>query len=83
MSHYFQSAFRNSIERSFLLHSLGRLRDQMTADFEVCISDGGSTDGRDHEIVEFPSTLGHATQLQAQEEPAPYDRNLRGGDRAG
>jgi glycosyltransferase involved in cell wall biosynthesis len=64
---------------SFLLQSLGRLCDQVTADFEVCISDGGSTDGRHREILEFlqSSGLRHRYEVQ-QRPPTPYDRNLRG-----
>jgi len=63
---------------SFLLQSLGRLRDQMIADFEVCISDGGSTDGRDREILEFLQSSGLRHKYEVQQPPAPYDRNLRG-----
>src|SRR5205085_9227963 len=62
---------------SFLLRSLDCLRDQTTADFEVCISDGGSTDGRAEEISHFLQRSGMQHTFEVQREPAPYDRNLR------
>jgi len=63
---------------SFLLRSVESLRDQSNADFEVCISDGGSTDGRDREILNFLQRSGMPHNYKRQQPPAPYDRNLRG-----
>jgi glycosyltransferase involved in cell wall biosynthesis len=62
---------------SFLLQSLNRLQEQAGADFEVCISDGGSTDGRAQEIVEFLRDSGMSHKYEVQKKPAPYDQNLR------
>jgi glycosyltransferase involved in cell wall biosynthesis len=62
---------------SFLLQSLNRLQEQTGADFEVCISDGGSTDGRAQEIVGFLRNSGISYQYEVQKKPAPYDQNLR------
>jgi glycosyltransferase involved in cell wall biosynthesis len=62
---------------SFLLRSLERLRSQTSSDFEVCISDGGSTDGRSGEIVQFLRVSGMRHKYESQKERAPYDRNLR------
>src|SRR5207302_6489683 len=64
---------------SFLLKSLKRLQEQTGADFEVCISDGGSTDGRAREIVGFLCDSGISYRYEVQQRPpASYDRNLRG-----
>jgi glycosyltransferase involved in cell wall biosynthesis len=62
---------------SFLLRSLERLHNQTAGNFEVCISDGHSTDGRSQELVSYlqQSSLPHKCHFQ--EEPTPYDRNLR------
>ena len=62
---------------SFLLRSLKRLRDQMRADFEVCISDGGSADGRAKEISGFLQNSGLQYKYELQPEAARYDENLR------
>jgi glycosyltransferase involved in cell wall biosynthesis len=62
---------------SFLLRSLHRLHEQMGADFEVCISDGGSTDGRAQEIVGFLHASRMSYKYEVQKKPAPYDQNLR------
>jgi len=62
---------------SFLLKSLNRLQEQTSADFEVCISDGGSTDGRAREIVGFLRDSGMSYRYEVQKKPAPYDQNLR------
>jgi glycosyltransferase involved in cell wall biosynthesis len=62
---------------SFLLQSLCRLREQTNGDFEVCVSDGGSTDGRAEEIVAFLRVSGMAHKYEMQKESARYDQNLR------
>ena len=62
---------------SFLLLSLRRLKEQTSRDFEVCISDGGSTDGRTDEIIEFLRVSGLRHKYERQSQPARYDRNLR------
>ena len=50
---------------SFLLQSLDRLRDQVNTDFEVCISDGGSTDGRAAKSLSFFKAQGCDTNTSA------------------
>jgi glycosyltransferase involved in cell wall biosynthesis len=62
---------------SFLLQSLRRLKEQTNSNLEVCISDGGSTDGRAQEIVAFLRDSGMSHKYEVQKEPARYDRNLR------
>jgi len=62
---------------SFLLQSLNRLREQTSNAFEVCVSDGGSTDGRAEEIVAFLRVSGMAHKYEMQKESARYDQNLR------
>jgi len=62
---------------SFLLKSLQRLREQTSNAFEVCISDGGSTDGRAPEIAGFLRDSGMSHKYAVQKEPARYDQNLR------
>jgi glycosyltransferase involved in cell wall biosynthesis len=62
---------------SFLLRSLESLREQTNRDFEICISDGGSTDDRSNEIIELLQDSGMRHVFQRQHQPAPYDRNLR------
>ena len=62
---------------SFLLKSLERLRSQMSAEFEICISDGGSTDGRTREVSEFLQNCGLQYKYELQSQGARYDENLR------
>jgi hypothetical protein len=62
---------------SFLLESLGHLRAQTFPGFEVCISDGGSTDGRYHEIVDFLERSHMSFRYLRHEQNLRYDRNLR------
>ena len=63
---------------SFLLRALESIREQTFNDFEICISDGGSTDGRAHELIAWLNRSKLNFQYQLQERRARYDQNLRG-----
>jgi len=63
---------------SFLLESLRWLERQVFRNFEVCISDGLSTDGRAGELVHFLESSGMRHRYFLQPQRSPYDRNLRG-----
>jgi glycosyltransferase involved in cell wall biosynthesis len=62
---------------SFLIHALKAACDQSFVEFEVCISDGGSTDRREAELGDYlaKSNLRYSYQIQPQR--TPYDENLR------
>jgi glycosyltransferase involved in cell wall biosynthesis len=62
---------------SFLLVLLESLRAQTWQDFEICISDGGSTDGRYREIQAWLQGAGVEYRLWRSEATLPYDQNLR------
>lgn len=62
---------------SFLLKSLESFRRQTFDDFEICISDGGSTDGRHHEIVDFLKRSHLSFRYLRHEQNLRYDQNLR------
>lgn len=62
---------------SFLLESLKAMEQQTFKDFEVCISDDCSNDGRENQIIEFlkNSTLSYV--YKRQESNLRYDGNTR------
>src|SRR5689334_7436997 len=62
---------------SFLLVLLESLRAQTWRDFEICISDGGSTDGRQGEIEEWLHNCGAEFRWWRSETRLLYDPNLR------
>jgi hypothetical protein len=62
---------------SFLLHGLRRLAEQTFADFEVCISDDCSTDGRGQELLDYLETSGMGFVYERQGSNLRYDGNLR------
>jgi hypothetical protein len=62
---------------SFLLEALRVLRDQTFTDFEVCISDDCSTDGREHEILRFFEERRLRGVYYRQPLNLRYDGNLR------
>lgn len=62
---------------SFLLKALDAFRSQILQDFEICISDGGSTDGRHREIIEYLSASAMPHALVRHEQNLRYDPNLR------
>lgn len=62
---------------SFLLEACRSLATQAHRDFEVCISDDQSSDGRDDEVVQFLDVSGLAFAYCRQSENRRYDANLR------
>jgi Glycosyl transferase family 2 len=61
----------------FLLKSLASLFNQRFRDFEVCISDDNSSDGRQEEIIEELHRSGIPYLFKIQKENRRYDFNLR------
>lgn len=62
---------------SFLLEALRSLSAQTFRDFEVCVSDDCSTDGREEEILDFLRGAGFPFTYRRQEKNLRYDGNLR------
>lgn len=62
---------------SFLIEACRRLRTQTFDDFEVCISDDRSTDGREEELKAALDGLGLRYTYDGQEKNSRYDANLR------
>ncbi|OYU12436.1 MAG: family 2 glycosyl transferase [Comamonadaceae bacterium PBBC1] len=62
---------------SFLIESLCSFSMQSFKDFEVCISDGGSTDGGLLEIESFLIHSGMRYKIKRSEKNIQYDENLR------
>lgn len=62
---------------SFLLKSFETFSRQTFRDFEVCLSDGGSTDGRHQEVVKFLEGSSLFFRYRRHERNLPYDPNLR------
>ena len=62
---------------SFLLVLLRAIRRQRFRQVEVCVSDGGSTDGRHPEIISFLEDSGLAFRYRRSEQNLRYDLNLR------
>jgi glycosyltransferase involved in cell wall biosynthesis len=62
---------------SFLIEALRTINGQTFRDFEVCIADDRSTDGRSHEIIEYLQESGLSFVYQQNAENLRYDGNLR------
>jgi glycosyltransferase involved in cell wall biosynthesis len=62
---------------SFLIQALRSLEQQTLRDFEVCISDDCSTDGRQSEVLDFLALSHLAYVYRAQPRNGRYDVNLR------
>ncbi len=62
---------------SFLLKTLESILSQDFASYEICISDGGSTDGRELEIVDWLEASMVEFVYQKQVNRCRYDQNLR------
>ena len=61
----------------FLLEALRTVASQRFRDFQVCISDDRSPDGRQEEIVAALKCSGVSYKFRIQEENRRYDANLR------
>jgi Glycosyl transferase family 2 len=62
---------------SFFLRAIRSYADQRFRDVEVCVSDGGSTDGRQGEVVEALKATGLPFVYRRSEENLRYDPNTR------
>lgn len=62
---------------SFLMQACRVLKEQTFQDFELCISDDCSTDGREEELKRFLEELGLAFVYLRQTRNRRYDGNLR------
>jgi hypothetical protein len=74
---YFSICIPQYNRTSFLLQLLESIDGQEACDFEVCISDGRSPEGRHEEIIQFLEKRGIPFAYQVQDRAAPYDKNLR------
>jgi hypothetical protein len=61
----------------FFLQLLRSLVEQRFKDFEVCISDGFSPEGRHREIIDFLNSSEMPYAYSVQPRTTPYDGNLR------
>jgi hypothetical protein len=62
---------------SFLIEACKSLQDQTFAQFEVCISDDCSTDGRQDELISFLQSSGLSFSYTRHRSNLRYDANLR------
>lgn len=74
---YFSICIPQYNRTSFVIEALKSLREQTLKDFEVCISDDFSTDGREGEILGFLKKSGLTFVYEKQKENKKYDGNLR------
>jgi glycosyltransferase involved in cell wall biosynthesis len=61
----------------FLIVALKSLASQRFRDFEVCVSDDKSPDGRQAEVIEELKKLGVGYKFEVREKNSRYDANLR------
>lgn len=76
-SPYFSICIPQYNRTDFLLEALRSFAEQDFVDFEVCISDGGSTDGGLHRIKAFLANSGIRHVIATSDRNLPYDANLR------
>lgn len=62
---------------SFLIRALQKFLEQDFQDFEFCISDGGSTDGRQQELIDFLKKSGRPFRFVQHHQNKRYDPNIR------
>jgi len=74
---YFSVCIPQYNRTSFLIESCKMLARQSFRDFEVCISDDCSTDGREQELLQFLDTTGLSYMYARQDRNRRYDANLR------
>ena len=74
---YFSICIPQHNRTSFLIESLRSMERQTFRDFEVCISDDASTDGRETDLLAFLERSGLSHRYVRQEKNLRYDGNLR------
>ncbi len=74
---YFSICIPQYNRTPFLLESLERLREQSFQDFEICISDDHSSDGRQQEVLDWLNQNSNSFQYKVQPTNLRYDGNLR------
>jgi glycosyltransferase involved in cell wall biosynthesis len=74
---YFSICIPQYNRTSFLLEALRTLASQTYRDFEICISDDRSTDGRQAEVTSFLESSGVSFVYRVQPRNTGYDGNLR------
>lgn len=74
---YFSICIPQFNRTSFIIEALRSFCAQTFKDFEVCISDGGSTDGGLIEIEKFLICSGLNYKIKKSENNLQYDENLR------
>jgi glycosyltransferase involved in cell wall biosynthesis len=77
MQPFFSICIPQYSRTSFLLLALQRLKAQTFRDFEVCIADDRSPDGRQQEVIDFLSQGGFAFRFEVNATNLRYDGNLR------
>ncbi len=75
--HFFSICIPQYNRTSFLIECCKSLAQQTFKDFEVCISDDCSTDGRERELLGLLKQTGLSFVYRKQERNARYDGNLR------
>jgi glycosyltransferase involved in cell wall biosynthesis len=76
-SPYFSICIPQHNRTSFLLEALKVLSMQKFRDFEICIADDCSTDGREQEIIKFLEAEGVSFAYRKNDRNLRYDGNLR------
>lgn len=74
---YFSICIPQYNRTAFLLEVIRELSRQTFRDFEICISDDCSTDGREDEVIETLRESGIPWAYRRQERNLRYDGNLR------
>jgi glycosyltransferase involved in cell wall biosynthesis len=74
---YFSICIPQYNRTSFVMKLLKSISEQTFKSFEVCISDGGSNDGRWQEIVDYLENSGMEYVFSRSESNLRYDKNLR------
>ncbi|MEX2284607.1 MAG: glycosyltransferase family 2 protein [Gemmatimonadota bacterium] len=62
---------------SFLIQACRSIAEQSVRDFEICISDDCSNDGREHELISYLESSGTRFVWARQPKNRRYDGNLR------
>lgn len=77
MTPFFSICIPQYNRTSFLKVAINSFKDQNFSNFELCISDGGSNDGRIDELEEFLDQSGLGYRLARSLRNLRYDENLR------